>query len=110
MPGAAAPFSRIFVEAHDASYLAESARIVSFSARDGTKRIVPRRGEHSAKPLRCQAISGNIQLMSTIAPTRTDADLVALTKAHTIFEWSAQSKVDPIPVAGAEGCWFWTPE
>ena len=40
----------------------------------------------------------------------TDADLVARTKAHTLFEWSAQSKVDPIPVAGAKGCWFWTPE
>jgi taurine---2-oxoglutarate transaminase len=40
----------------------------------------------------------------------TDAELVARTKAHTIFEWSAQSKVDPIPVAGAKGCWFWTPE
>ena len=49
-----------------------------------------------------------------VAPTEskpiTDADLVARTKAHTIFEWSAQSKVDPIPVAGAKGCWFWTPE
>ena len=37
-------------------------------------------------------------------------EIVSLTKAHTLFEWSAQSKVDPIPVAGAEGCWFWTPE
>ena len=26
------------------------------------------------------------------------------------YEWSAQSTVDPIPVAGAKGCWFWTPE
>jgi taurine--2-oxoglutarate transaminase len=43
-------------------------------------------------------------------PSTTDADLIARTKAHTIFEWSAQSKVDPIPVAGAKGCWFWTPE
>ena len=43
-------------------------------------------------------------------PAITDAELVARTKAHTIFEWSAQSKVDPIPVAGAKGCWFWTPE
>src|SRR6476469_3304341 len=40
----------------------------------------------------------------------TDAELVARTKAHTIFEWTAQSKVDPIPGAGAKGCWFWTPE
>ena len=38
------------------------------------------------------------------------ADVVRLTKAHTLYEWSAQSKVDPIPVAGAKGCWFWTPE
>jgi taurine---2-oxoglutarate transaminase len=36
--------------------------------------------------------------------------LVDLTKKHTLFEWSAQSAVDPIPVAGAKGCWFWTPE
>ena len=50
---------------------------------------------------------------NTVAPAETrltDAELVARTKAHTIFEWSAQSKVDPIPVAGAKGCWFWTPE
>jgi len=40
----------------------------------------------------------------------TGDQMVALTKAHTLYEWSAQSKVDPIPVAGAKGCWFWTPE
>jgi taurine--2-oxoglutarate transaminase len=36
--------------------------------------------------------------------------IVELTKKHTLFEWSAQGAVDPIPVAGAKGCWFWTPE
>jgi taurine--2-oxoglutarate transaminase len=36
--------------------------------------------------------------------------IVDLTKKHTLFEWSAQGGVDPIPVAGAKGCWFWTPE
>ena len=35
--------------------------------------------------------------------------IVDLTKKHTLFEWSAQGAVDPIPVAGAKGCWFWTP-
>jgi taurine---2-oxoglutarate transaminase len=40
----------------------------------------------------------------------TGQTIVDLTKRHTIFEWSAQSAVDPIPVAGAKGCWFWTPE
>jgi taurine--2-oxoglutarate transaminase len=49
-------------------------------------------------------------MTSTLTDALSGADIVALTKAHTIFEWSAQSKVDPIPVAGAEGCWFWTPE
>jgi taurine--2-oxoglutarate transaminase len=37
-------------------------------------------------------------------------EIVALTKQHTIYEWSAQSKVDPIPVARASGIHFWTPE
>jgi taurine--2-oxoglutarate transaminase len=37
-------------------------------------------------------------------------EIVALSKKHTIYEWSAQSKVDPIPVARAKGIYFWTPE
>src|SRR5437763_1610984 len=36
--------------------------------------------------------------------------IVDLTRKHTLFEWSAQGAIDPIPVAGAKGCWFWTPE
>jgi len=36
--------------------------------------------------------------------------MVALSKKHTLFEWSAQSKVDPLPVAKAKGVYFWTPE
>jgi taurine--2-oxoglutarate transaminase len=40
----------------------------------------------------------------------TGQELVELTKKHTLFEWSAQSKVDPIPVARAKGIYFWTPE
>ena len=47
---------------------------------------------------------------STLSTAMTGAEMVALTKAHTLYEWSAQSRVDPIPVAGAKGCWFWTPE
>ena len=37
-------------------------------------------------------------------------ELVALSKKHTIFEWSAQRSFEPIPVAGAKGVYFWTPE
>jgi len=40
----------------------------------------------------------------------TGDEMVALCKRHTMYEWSAQSKVDPIPVARAEGVYFWTPE
>src|SRR6266481_4941137 len=29
---------------------------------------------------------------------------------HTLFEWSVQSAVDPIPVASAKGIYFWTTE
>jgi taurine---2-oxoglutarate transaminase len=40
----------------------------------------------------------------------TGDEIVALSKKHTIFEWSAQKAVDPIPVARAKGVYFWTPE
>ena len=46
----------------------------------------------------------------TTVPTMTGQEMVDLTKRHTLFEWSAQSKVDPIPVARAKGIYFWTPE
>jgi taurine--2-oxoglutarate transaminase len=48
--------------------------------------------------------------ISTAPGRMTGEEIVELTKRHTIFEWSAQAKVDPIPVAGAKGSWFWTPE
>src|SRR3989304_2348443 len=40
----------------------------------------------------------------------TGDDIVRLSRKHTIYEWSVQCKVDPIPVARAEGVYFWTPE
>ncbi len=47
---------------------------------------------------------------ATTAASMTGQEIVDLTKKHTLFEWSAQSKVDPIPVARAKGIYFWTPE
>jgi taurine--2-oxoglutarate transaminase len=40
----------------------------------------------------------------------TGDEIVALSKKHTIFEWAVQGGIDPIPVARAEGIYFWTPE
>ena len=40
----------------------------------------------------------------------TGDEIVALCRKHSIYEWSVQTKVDPIPVARAEGVYFWTPE
>src|SRR4026209_1074204 len=40
----------------------------------------------------------------------TGADIIDLCTHPTLFEWSAQSQVDPIPVARSEGVYFWTPE
>ena len=40
----------------------------------------------------------------------TGSEIAALCKQHTLYEWSAQANVDPIPVAGAKGVYFWTPE
>src|SRR3954468_5068370 len=46
----------------------------------------------------------------TLRRTMTGDEIVALAKRHTLYEWAAQSKVDPIPVARAKGIYFWTPE
>jgi taurine--2-oxoglutarate transaminase len=46
----------------------------------------------------------------TLPVTMSGEEMIALSKKHTLFEWSAQSKVDPIPVARAKGIYFWTPE
>jgi len=40
----------------------------------------------------------------------TGTEIVDLCKKHTLYEWSAQSKIDPISVARAKGIYFWTPE
>jgi taurine---2-oxoglutarate transaminase len=52
--------------------------------------------------------------MSTTTDTTqlpmTGSEIVALSKKHTLYEWSAQANVDPIPVARAKGIYFWTPE
>src|SRR5689334_6975786 len=40
----------------------------------------------------------------------TAQEIVDLTKRHTLFEWSSQAAIDPIPVAGAKGSYFWTPD
>jgi taurine--2-oxoglutarate transaminase len=40
----------------------------------------------------------------------TGAEMVALSKKHSLYEWSAQASVDPIPVARSKGIYFWTPE
>lgn len=50
--------------------------------------------------------------MQTATPNTalTGQEIVELCRRHTLFEWSAQAHVDPIPVARAKGIHFWTPE
>jgi taurine---2-oxoglutarate transaminase len=40
----------------------------------------------------------------------TGEEIVELCRRHTLFEWSAQAAVDPIPMVRAKGIYFWTPE
>jgi taurine--2-oxoglutarate transaminase len=48
--------------------------------------------------------------MTTTTNAMTGDEIVELCRRHTLFEWSAQAAVDPIPVAHAKGIYFWTPE
>src|SRR6185503_13248643 len=45
-------------------------------------------------------------ITDTAAPL-TAEEIVALTKQHTIFSWSAQGSVNPIPMVRGEGVYFW---
>ena len=46
-----------------------------------------------------------------IAPDNMSGEqIVALCREHSLYEWSAQSAVDPIPVERAEGVYFYSPD
>jgi taurine--2-oxoglutarate transaminase len=49
-------------------------------------------------------------MATTVLTPLTGEEIVALCRKHSLFEWSVQTKVDPIPVARAKGVHFWTPE
>jgi taurine--2-oxoglutarate transaminase len=49
-------------------------------------------------------------MTTTLTTPMTGKEIVDLARKHTLYEWSAQSKVDPIPVARAKGIYFYTPE
>src|ERR1044071_7507595 len=48
--------------------------------------------------------------MTVATESISGAEIVELCRRHTLFEWSAQSAVDPIPVERSKGIYFWTPE
>ncbi len=48
--------------------------------------------------------------MPVTAASMTGQQMVELCRRHTLYEWSAQGAVDPIPVARAKGVYFYTPE
>ena len=50
-------------------------------------------------------------MTSQVAPEHMSGEqIVALSRKHSLYEWSAQSAVDPIPVARAEGVYFYSPD
>src|ERR671910_2162297 len=38
---------------------------------------------------------------------QTGQRISELDKKHVLHSWSVQDQIAPLPVAGAEGCWFW---
>ena len=55
-----------------------------------------------------------LEMAIDAAPGTTNAEplsaeeIVALSKQYTLYEWVAQDVADPIPVATAKGCYFYT--
>ena len=48
--------------------------------------------------------------MKVMSEKLTGNEIIELCRQHTLFEWSAQSAVEPIPMVRAKGIYFWTPE
>jgi taurine---2-oxoglutarate transaminase len=44
---------------------------------------------------------------ATQAAEAAEAKVRADDRAHVFHSWSAQAKIDPLPIAGALGSWFW---
>src|SRR5436309_12016122 len=42
--------------------------------------------------------------------TLSGAEIASLCRQYTLYDWSAQGGVNPIPVSRAEGVYFFTPE
>lgn len=45
--------------------------------------------------------------MSSVADPQREAHIRELTQRHVMTSWSAQAAVDPLPLAGGEGAYFW---
>ena len=48
--------------------------------------------------------------MATSEAPMSSEEIVALSRAHTLFSWSVQGAVDPIAIDHAEGVYLYTPE
>ena len=47
---------------------------------------------------------------ASAAGSMSGEEIVSLSREYTLYEWSAQSAVDPIPVERAEGVYFYSPD
>jgi taurine--2-oxoglutarate transaminase len=62
-------------------------------------------------PLKAATIAGSERRSEAMALLETDpnlgAQIVADAKEYVLYSWSVQNAINPIPVAGAEGRYFW---
>ena len=48
-------------------------------------------------------------MATTVTEVMTAEEMIELCKKYTLWSWSAQDAVNPIPMAHAEGIYFWDP-
>jgi taurine--2-oxoglutarate transaminase len=51
--------------------------------------------------------SGDISDVSAIEEPSDNEQARKADRAHVFHSWSAQGRISPVPIAGAEGSWFW---
>jgi taurine--2-oxoglutarate transaminase len=45
--------------------------------------------------------------MTDVSHAVSNAESTAADRAHVFHSWSAQAQINPVPIAGGEGAWFW---
>ena len=90
---------------HSDKDIDETLSVYAEIVRDAKRRVRVR--PNSCRPRIASTRSDDGGIVAKAQAKLTAQQIVDLSKEYTFFSWSVQGEVDPIPVARAQGVYFW---